>query len=246
VHFKNKNSIFVKNKDMISNAIQLKSTKRKPLLPYKYEDRLQLPAVMRIPAELSDFVELLILCDYKVEYSNGDIVSILETDRTNPNIIMGNATLSHEEIIANLCYLLNIIFFRQPDFKIFGSNAKIFHTEELPIYNPDLTILKGKSETRLYKYRKQTQEVLSNPWLVIEVLSQGTREYDLVEKFANYRKIESLQQIVFVEQYWAEVSSYIRQPNGIWSYINLQKMTDELVVANSKISLADIYNKIEL
>ncbi len=231
---------------MTPSAIQLKATKRKALLPYKYEDRLVLPAVVRIPAELDDFIELSIMCDYKVEYSNGEIVSILETDRTNPNIIMGNATLSHEEIIANLCYLLNIIFFRQPDFKIFGSNAKIFHTEKLPIYNPDLTILKGKPETRLYKYRKQTQEVLLNPWLVVEVLSQGTREYDLVEKFANYRKIESLQQIVFVEQYWAEVSSYIRQPNGTWSYTNLQKMTDELAVADSVISIADIYNKVEI
>lgn len=231
---------------MTSHAIHLKTTRRKPLLPYKYEDRLQLPAVMRIPAGLDEFIELLILCDYKVEYSNGDIVSILETDRTNSNIIMGNATLSHEEIIANLIYLFNTIFFRQPDFKIFGSNAKIFHTEDLPIYNPDLTILRGKSETRLYKFRKQTQEVLLNPWLVVEVLSQGTREYDLVEKFANYRKIESLQQIVFVEQYWPEVSSYIRQPNGTWSYINLQKMTEKLDVAGSAISLEDIYNKIEM
>ena len=228
-----------------SEAIHLKATRRKPLLPYKFEDRMQLPAYMRIKAPYDDFIELMIMCDYKVEYSNGDIVSILETDRKNPKIIMGNATLTHEEIVINLGYLINLIIFRRVGFKIFGSNAKVFHTEGLPTYNPDLTVVKGNPIQRKYKHRRQTQEVLVNPNIIIEILSQGTREYDLVEKFANYRKIETLEQIIFVEQYWTEVSSYTRLPNGTWSYTNLTKSTDELDIANGKILLADIYNKVD-
>ena len=226
-------------------VIHVKATRRKPLLPYKFEDRMQLPALMRIKASHEDFVELMIMCDYKVEYSNGDIVSILETDRKNPKIIMGNATLTHEEIVLNLAYLINQIIFRRADFKIYGSNAKVFHTEGKPTYNPDLTIVRGQAITRKYKHRRQTQDVLVNPCIVIEILSQGTRDYDLIEKFADYRKIESMEQIVFVEQYWTEVSSYTRLPNGTWSYINLTKSGDQLDIVNGKILLADIYNKVK-
>jgi Uma2 family endonuclease len=228
-----------------SEIVRVKATRRKPLLPYKFEDRMQLPAYMRIPAPYEDFIELMIMCDYKVEYSNGDIVSILETDRKNPNIIMGNATLTHEEIVLNIAHLINLIIFRQSRYKIFGSNAKVFHTEGQPTYNPDLTVVNEKPITRKYKHRRQNQEVLTNPSIVIEILSQGTREYDLVEKFANYRKIESMEQIIFVEQYFTEVSSYTRLPNGTWSYTNLLKSSDELDIANGKILLADIYNKVD-
>jgi Uma2 family endonuclease len=225
-------------------VIHVKAKRRKPLLPYKFEDRMQLPALMRIKAPYEDFIELMIMCDYKVEYSNGDIVSILETDRKNPTIIMGNATLTHEKIVANLIHLISLIMFRQLDFEIFSSNAKVFHTEGEPTYNPDVTIVRNQAITRKYKHRRQNQEVLINPCVVIEILSQGTRDYDLIEKFANYRKIETMEQIVFVEQYWTEVSSYTRLPNGTWSYINLTKSIDQLDIVNGKILLADIYNKV--
>jgi Uma2 family endonuclease len=225
-------------------VIHIKAKRRKPLLPYKFEDRMQLPALMRIKAPYEDFIELMIMCDYKVEYSNGDIVSILETDRKNPTIIMGNATLTHEEIVINLAFLINLIIFRQPTMKIYGSNAKVFHTEGKPTYNPDLTIVNAKPIQHKYKHRRQTQEVLVNPCVVIEILSQGTRDYDLIEKFASYRKIETMEQIVFVEQYWTEVSSYTRSQNGTWSYINLTKSSDQLDIVNGKILLADIYNKV--
>jgi Uma2 family endonuclease len=228
-----------------TEVLKVKATRRKPLLPYKFDDRMQLPALMRIKAPYEDFIELMIMCDYKVEYSNGDIVSILETDRKNPKIIMGNATLTHEGIVTNLAYLINLIIFRRADYIVYGSNAKVFHTEGQPTYNPDLTLINTKPETRKYKHRRQSQEVLLNPNIVIEILSQGTRDYDLVEKFANYRKIESMEQIIFVEQYWVEVSSYTRLPNGTWSYTNLTKSTDELDIAQGKITLSDIYNKVE-
>ena len=222
-----------------------KTTRSKPLLPYKFEDRLQGASVVRIPAAYDDFIELLVMCDYKVEYSNGDIVSILETNRLNPKHIMGNASLTHEQLVGNLSVLLGMLFFRQSDFILYGSNTTVFHTEGSPTYNPDLTIIHGQAEIRSYKFRKKTQDAVLNPWLVVEVLSQGTRDYDLVEKLANYRKIASLHHIIFVEQYWHEVTSYTRQANNTWSCTNLENLESELIIGTDKIVLSDIYNKVK-
>jgi Uma2 family endonuclease len=224
-------------------VLAVKPLKKKPLLPYKYEERLRLPAYLRVKASFEDFIELSLECEYKVEYSNGDIVSIFETDLNNKNVLMGNASLTHEELVGNIIFALNLLFRGNTDFHVHGSNTQTFVGENIAIYNPDAVVVKGEKVTRLYKHNKKTQTCLTNPWLVVEVLSQGTREFDLVEKFNRYTNVDSLHQIVFIEQYWTEVMTYIRQPNNEWLYIKQTEKSARIPVANGFIDLDDIYQK---
>lgn len=218
---------------------------RKPLLPYTLEDRLGLPVVVRKPASFDDFIELLVMCDYKVEYSNGDIVSILETHPENKNIIMGTATLTHEQLVMYIGAAFVNLFSSSNDFTVLGSNVPTFVADGMKTYNPDVIVVKDEPQTKLYKYKTKTQEVLTNPWLVVEVLSQGTRDYDLVEKFGNYRRVPTLQHIIFVEQYWSEITVYTRQTNGLWTSAILEKPEHTFSIANGTIALSDIYRKIK-
>jgi Uma2 family endonuclease len=217
---------------------------RKPLLPHRLEDRMELPAVVRMPATFNDYIDLSYACDYKIEFSNGDIVSILETDPLNPNITMGTATLTHEQIVMNLGFVLNQLFFRQADFIVIGSNMPTFVGEGLAAYNPDVSVVRGAPDVRPYKSKKRSINTLFNPWLVVEVLSQGTRDYDLGEKFLNYRRIPSLEHIIFIEQYWTEVTIYTRQTNGTWSSSLLENLGSHFSLANGIINVEDIYMKI--
>jgi Uma2 family endonuclease len=217
---------------------------RKPLLPHRLEDRMELPAVVRMPATFNDYIDLSYACDYKIEFSNGDIVSILETDPLNPNITMGTATLTHEQIVMNLGFVLNQLFFRQADFIVIGSNMPTFVGEGLAAYNPDVSVVRGTPDVRPYKSKKRSINTLFNPWLVVEVLSQGTRDYDLGEKFLNYRRIPSLEHIIFIEQYWTEVTIYTRQTNGTWSSSLLENLGSHFSLANGTINVEDIYMKI--
>jgi Uma2 family endonuclease len=217
---------------------------RKPLLPHRLEGRMELPAVVRMPATFNDYIDLSYACDYKIEFSNGDIVSILETDPLNPNITMGTATLTHEQIVMNLGFVLNQLFFRQADFIVIGSNMPTFVGEGLAAYNPDVSVVRGAPDVRPYKSKKRSINTLFNPWLVVEVLSQGTRDYDLGEKFLNYRRIPSLEHIIFIEQYWTEVTIYTRQTNGTWSSSLLENLGSHFSLANGTINVEDIYMKI--
>jgi Uma2 family endonuclease len=218
--------------------------RRKPILPYRLEDRMELAPVVRIPASFHDYIDLVNTCDYKIEFSNGDIISILETDLLNPNITVGTATLTHEQIVMNLGFVLNQLFFKQPDFIVIGSNMPTFVAEGVAAYNPDVSVVRGTPDVRLYKSKKRSIKTLFNPWLVVEVLSQGTRDYDLGEKFLNYRRIESLEYIIFIEQYWTEVTVYTRQKNGIWTSSLLEQRSNTFALANGSINVDDIYMKV--
>jgi len=60
---------------------------------------------------------------------------------------------------------------------------------------PDVTMVCGPEETD-----PENAETIVNPTLVVEVLSPGTMDYDLGEKFEHYRQIPSLAAVVYVSQ----------------------------------------------
>ncbi|HEX8911114.1 MAG TPA: Uma2 family endonuclease [Humisphaera sp.] len=50
------------------------------------------------------------------------------------------------------------------------------------------------------------------------MLSDSTERFDRVEKFSNYREIESLREYVLVSQDTARVETYFRQDDGVWRF----------------------------
>jgi Uma2 family endonuclease len=60
---------------------------------------------------------------------------------------------------------------------------------------PDVTVICGNVETD-----PESKDTVANPTVVVEALSPATIDYDLGEKFENYRQISSLQAVVYVWQ----------------------------------------------
>src|SRR5262249_15154424 len=58
--------------------------------------------------------------------------------------------------------------------------------------------------------------IVTNPRVIIEVLSPSTALYDRSEKFRLYRAIPSLAEYVLVSQVAPLVETFVRQPNGAW------------------------------
>jgi len=74
---------------------------------------------------------------------------------------------------------------------------------------PDATIACGELE-----FDDDQQDTLTNPIVVVEVLSQATESYDRGRKSANYRTIASLQEIILIAQDRPHVERYVRQETG--------------------------------
>ncbi len=61
-------------------------------------------------------------------------------------------------------------------------------------------------------------DMITNPSLVVEVLSPGTERWDRVGKFSQYRRLESLREYVLVSQDEMRLEWYTRRENGEWVY----------------------------
>ncbi len=62
---------------------------------------------------------------------------------------------------------------------------------------------------------------VTNPTLIVEVLSPSTEEDDRGNKWHHYQLISSLQQYVLVSQSHARIESYRRLPSGAWEYTDV-------------------------
>jgi Uma2 family endonuclease len=231
----------------IASDIQMpngEAKRRRPALPFKLEDRLGLPPEVRVTVSFEEYIELAAECEYKVEYHDGQAVSIFDYDAKTKT--MSVATYSHEVLVANVASLLNMVFRTNLNITVVGSKSAIFIEKPIRCYQADMSVVEGEPNIIRYKHNKKTVNALTNPCIVVEVLSQGTKHYDLVEKLTNYRKIPSLQQVIFVEQYYTQVITYIRQEDNYWLNIELNDINDTLpIIKNGEITLSDIYLKVK-
>ena len=168
--------------------------------------------------------------EIKHEYYNGEIFA------------MSGATEEHVLIVTNLVVEL-------------GSQLK---TGRCKVYSNDLRV--RVSPTGLYTYPdvivlcdearfSDTQEdTLVNPALIIELLSESTKDYDRGGKFEQYRTIDSFVEYLLIAQDRPHVEHYARQRDGSWLFHETNNLEDTLQLKSAPCSLriADIYARIEL
>jgi Uma2 family endonuclease len=92
------------------------------------------------------------------------------------------------------------------------------------------------------------KDVLTNPALIVEVLSDSTEAYDRGDKFAHYRTIPSLGAYLVLSQHRISAELYLRQPNGDWLLSTYGDIQDRipLTALDVALPLAEIYDKVEL
>lgn len=107
---------------------------------------------------------------------------------------------------------------------------------------PDLVVICGEVE-----YHDEQKDVILNPKVVIEVLSDSTEEFDRSTKFMRYRNFNpTLTDYILVSQTEPHVEHYIRLENGEWllrEYDGLDK-SFQIDSINCTISLNDLYERV--
>ena len=95
------------------------------------------------------------------------------------------------------------------------------------------------------QFADEERDVILNPVLVAEVLSDSTEAFDRGKKFSSYQKIESLREYLLVAQDEHVVEHYLRQEGG-WLYTKAAGLDASLVLPalDRQIALSDIYNKV--
>ena len=153
---------------------------------------------------------------------------------------MSQESEEHELIVANLIALVGIKLWGS-DSRVYGSNRPVYATECQKGFNADVLVVKG--ETELYPRDKQVAATL-NPRIVIEILSKSNEGVGFVEKISCYKKIESLKQILLVNQYKPSISSYIRISENEWLNHEYNRLDENIKIEDFTISANDIYRNV--
>lgn len=89
-------------------------------------------------------------------------------------------------------------------------------------------------------------DTLLNPSVIVEVLSPSTERYDRGEKFAHYRRLDSLQEYVLVAQSIRRIEHFQRAGDH-WVLTEISDPEGELTLPSlgCTIKLSDIYDRVD-
>lgn len=106
---------------------------------------------------------------------------------------------------------------------------------------PDLTIVCEEPE---YTKSKQGLDALTNPVVVIEVLSRSTESYDRGEKYECYQTLESLQEYVLVSVKKRKVEVFARNTPYEWVQRIYNDKNPHVKIGNCEIEIGEIYRMV--
>ncbi len=163
------------------------------------------------------------------EYENGEIFA------------MSGGTVRHGLITGNLITALNNVLAGRNCFT-FGSDVKVNVKEYDSFVYPDAMVICGKVE-----FIEGRRDVVTNPVLVVEVLSDSTESYDRGRKFKKYQSLPSFREYVLVSQTEPIIETYFRQDDQHWLYTLTEGLeaSIQLRTIDSRIRLSDVYQRVD-
>ena len=175
---------------------------------------------------LDDYFSMQRGVDLKLEYFNGEIFA------------MSGGTVGHHRISLNVVRVLADAV-AGSTCEAFGSDMRVSTPSGLYTY-PDASVVCGPKVSN-------SAETISNTVVIVEVLSDSTRNYDRGDKFELYRSIPALRHYLLIEQSFMHVEHRRLETDGSWSH-EIKESPDQIVHLSAGIDLpvARIYEGVEM
>ncbi len=176
-----------------------------------------------------EYLERERLAEYKSEYYRGEVFA------------MAGASLRHGRIVRNLAGEL-FQQLKNKKWEVFTSDLRLRVTATGLYTYPDVVVICGEPEVA-----DDQKDTVVNPAIVIEVLSDSTKDYDRGQKFEHYRGIPSLREYLVIAQDHPHAEHYIRQPENRWLLSETANLSDtlHLPAIDCTLPLAAIYDKVD-
>jgi len=138
--------------------------------------------------------------DIKHEFFNGEIFAMVGAGRNHNRI---NVNLTRE--------LGNDFKANQFACDLFSNDMRV-KIEDSYAY-PDIVIFCGDA-----KFEDNEFDTLTNPVIIMEILSDSTEAFDRGDKFAYYRAIPTLKEYILISQKKIRVEQFILRGDNKWEY----------------------------
>lgn len=119
--------------------------------------------------------------------------------------------------------------------RAYDSDLRVRTRSGLTTY-PDVTVVSGPSQRD-----KEDALAVTNPVLLLEVLSRSTAEYDAGEKFEHYKTLPSLRQYVLVSYPEHSLRVWTRDESGEWRSIDVREGEVAELLVDAKLDVRELY-----
>ncbi len=108
---------------------------------------------------------------------------------------------------------------------------------------PDLLVYCGKPELT-----DEQQDTITNPRVIVEVLSPSTADYDYGGKFNLYRRLPSFEEYVLIAQDQARVETFRKTPGNEWLLHTYEGLDTTVTIEclGVSVELREAYEGVEL
>jgi Uma2 family endonuclease len=162
------------------------------------------------------------------EYHDGEVFRLEDVSLNHARLVNNVARRMTERLEAGPCQILSLL-------RVRVSPTKYLY--------PDQTVICGKPALT-----DEHQDTVTNPKVVIEVLSPSTEGYDRGRKFDLYRLLPSFEEYVLVAQDKPSVEVIRKSPDGRW-IITFYEGLDTVAKVESldiALPLAELYADVTL
>lgn len=150
------------------------------------------------------------------EFHRGEVFAMVGGTARHNRVILNLAARIGEHLDGTAC-------------QVFAETMKLELADERILY-PDLMVTCGRAVAG-------DEQTVTDPKLVIEVLSPSTRGYDKRDKFILYRTFLSLREYVLIDPADGRVEVFTRTESGAWLFTD-RTDASELVLSSIACTLA--------
>jgi Uma2 family endonuclease len=176
-----------------------------------------------------EYLELEEKAEYKNEYRDGAIVP------------MTGGTTNHNKIVINFCRKFPLTINAQ-DYDIYAGDIRLWISRYRIYTYPDVMVIKGNPV-----YEGTGTTTVTNPLLIVEVLSNSTKNYDGGDKFDFYSSLPEFQEYILIDQYRFYVKQFAKNQEGKWVLTEYEG-EDSILVLESvefQIGFQELYQRVD-
>lgn len=187
--------------------------------PHREAQRMTVSAYLALDAE----------SDIKHEYARGRVYAMVGAS-VKHNIINNNvSTIFNNQLFDTACIVMS-------------SDVRLkVASDDVSYRYPDTVVVCDDVQLS-----DDTVQTVTNPTVIVEVLSPSTALKDYNEKLAEYTQLDSLRHYLLISQHTPKVEVFSRDEAGEWGYVLFTGLDANITLhsINVMLSLARVYSKV--
>jgi len=122
--------------------------------------------------------------------------------------------------------------------RVYNSDLRVVTATGLATY-PDVTVVCGPLQPH-----SEDHDAVTNPRLIIEVLSPSTEDYDRREKFEHYKSLASLQQYILLSQRARLAEIWTRDNDNRWTSTTVRDGEAAELAIGARLDVRELYETV--